>query len=51
MITIPRSENPDHTAANLDVLDFDLSAEEMQRLHELPKDHRVVNPPFAPDWD
>lgn len=50
-IAIPRSENPDHIAANLDVFDFELSGDEMQRLDDLPKDHRVVNPPFAPDWD
>lgn len=50
-IAIPRSENPDHIAANFDVFDFALDDEQMQRLEQLPKDHRVVDPPFAPDWD
>jgi diketogulonate reductase-like aldo/keto reductase len=50
-IAIPRSENPDHIAANFDVFDFELSDEQMRRLDELPKDHRLVSPPFAPEWD
>lgn len=50
-IAIPRSENPDHIAANLDVFDFELSDDDMRRIDGLPKDHRVVDPPFAPDWD
>ena len=50
-IAIPRSENPDHIAANFDVFDFELSDEQMRRLDGLPKEHRVVNPSFAPEWD
>jgi diketogulonate reductase-like aldo/keto reductase len=50
-IAIPRSENPEHIAANFDVLDFELSDEQMRRLDALPKDQRLVNPPFAPAWD
>jgi 2,5-diketo-D-gluconate reductase B len=50
-IAIPRSENPDHIAANLDVFDFELSDDDMRRLDGLPKDHRLVDPPFAPAWD
>jgi 2,5-diketo-D-gluconate reductase B len=50
-IAIPRSEDPDHIAANLDVFDFALSDDDMRRLDGLPKDHRLVDPPFAPDWD
>lgn len=50
-IAIPRSENPEHIAANFDVFDFDLTDEDMQRLSEQPKDQRVVDPPIAPDWD
>lgn len=50
-ITIPRSENPEHIASNFDVFDFDLSDDEMKRIDALPKDQRVVSPPFAPEWD
>jgi 2,5-diketo-D-gluconate reductase B len=50
-IAIPRSEDPGHIAANLDLFDFALSDDDMRRLDGLPKDHRVVNPPFAPAWD
>ncbi len=47
---IPRSSNVDHIAANLDV-DLDLSTGDTQRVDDLPKDRRLIDPPFAPDWD
>ena len=50
-IAIPRSENPEHIAGNLEVFDFELSDDDMRRLDALPKDQRVVSPPFAPEWD
>jgi 2,5-diketo-D-gluconate reductase B len=49
---IPRSANPEHLKANLDVYDFDLTAEEMADLKALNANNmRVVNPPHAPQWD
>jgi 2,5-diketo-D-gluconate reductase B len=49
---IPRSANPEHLKANLDVYDFDLTAEEMADLKALNANNmRVVNPPHAPRWD
>ncbi len=47
---IPRSSNVDHITANLDV-DLDLSTGDTQRITDLPKDRRLIDPPFAPDWD
>lgn len=47
---IPRSSDPDHIAANLDV-GIDLGADERARIDALPKDQRLIDPPFAPDWD
>jgi diketogulonate reductase-like aldo/keto reductase len=49
---IPRTANPEHLKANLDVFDFELSRSEMDELMALNKNHmRVVNPPHAPQWD
>jgi 2,5-diketo-D-gluconate reductase B len=49
---IPRSTNPERIAENLDVLDFRLTAEEMDRISALARpDGRVANPAFAPQWD
>jgi diketogulonate reductase-like aldo/keto reductase len=52
IIPIPRTANPDHLAANLAVIDFALSDEEMAAIGRLKRaDGRVVNPPHAPSWD
>lgn len=52
MVSIPRSSNPEHLKANLDVFDFKLSAAEMAELKKLNDTNmRVVSPPHAPQWD
>ena len=50
---IPRSSNPGRIAQNLDVFDFTLTADEMQRIHALARpDGRIANPAGrAPAWD
>ncbi len=50
---IPRSSNPQHIAQNLDIYDFSLTADEMQRIHGLARpDGRIANPAGrAPAWD
>jgi diketogulonate reductase-like aldo/keto reductase len=49
---IPRSSNPEHLKANLDVYDFELTAQDMADLKALNANNmRVVNPPHAPQWD
>ena len=51
VVAIPRSSSPDHIEANLAVFDFELSDDEMDRIHALPKGRRKIDPPSAPDWD
>ncbi len=53
IIPIPRSSNPERIAQNLTVFDFELTAEEMRRIHALAKpDGRIANPAGrAPAWD
>jgi 2,5-diketo-D-gluconate reductase B len=49
---IPRSSNPARIAENLDVFDFRLTADEMDRISALKRPNgRVANPAFSPAWD
>ena len=48
---IPKASSADHREDNLDVFDFELSDDEMQRLHGLARGERIIDPDFAPDWD
>jgi diketogulonate reductase-like aldo/keto reductase len=50
---IPRSSNPERIAQNLAVYEFELTADEMHRIHALAKsDGRIANPAGrAPAWD
>ena len=50
---IPRSANPQHMAESLHVFDFELTADEMQRIHALARpDGRIADPKGrAPAWD
>ena len=50
---IPRSSNPKHIAESLNIFDFELTQEEMQRIFALKRpDGRIANPKGrAPPWD
>jgi len=49
---IPRSSSSDHVKSNFEVFDFELSADEMERINALrANNHRLVDPEWAPDWD
>jgi len=50
---IPRSSNPKHIAESLNVFNFELTQEEMQRITALKRpDGRIANPKGrAPVWD
>lgn len=47
---IPRADDPDHRQANLEIFDFRLDDEEMERISALDEGLRLVDPEFAPDW-
>ena len=42
-IVIPWSKNPDHIRDNFDLFDFELTAEEMNKIAELDKNTRYYN--------
>ncbi len=48
---IPRSSNPDHMRSNFEIFDFELDLHDLKLIDQLPKDQRVINPDFAPDWE
>ncbi len=53
VIPIPRSSNPARQAENINIFDFSLNDDEMQRIHALARaDGRIANPAGrAPAWD
>jgi diketogulonate reductase-like aldo/keto reductase len=51
VITAVRSSSAHHRVANFDVFDFTLDEGEMERIAGLARGYRVIDPPFAPDWD
>ena len=52
IIVIPGSGKPERQKENFEVLDFTLTAAEMNEIATLKRpDGRVVNPPQAPQWD
>jgi len=49
---VPSSTHPERIAANIDVFDFALSADELATLEGLERpDGRVVRGPAGYDWD
>ena len=51
VLAIPRSSHPEHILSNFDIFDFELDAEDKDRIAKLPKNKRKINPSFAPEWD
>jgi 2,5-diketo-D-gluconate reductase B len=49
--TIPKASSHERRLENFEVFDFQLSDEERARIEALPKDERVIDPGWAPDWD
>ena len=48
---IPKAAKPEHARANLDVFDFELDREDLERIAELPGRERLIDPGWAPRWD
>ena len=47
---IPKAARAEHRSANFDVFDFELTGDEMQRIHGLAQGDRQTDPSFAPPW-
>ena len=52
VVAVPKAASHENRRANLETLDLDpLSSEERERIDALPKDRRVIDPPWSPAWD
>lgn len=51
IVVIPSSTKPEHQKSNLEALEIELSATEIERIDELDAGERIADPGFAPDWD
>lgn len=50
VLAIPKAAASAHRESNLAAAEITLTNEERARLDALPKDRRIVDPGFAPDW-
>jgi 2,5-diketo-D-gluconate reductase B len=49
---IPKASSAEHRKANFDVFDFELSDDEMDRIHGLATENgRMIDPEWGPDWE
>lgn len=49
---IPKSATPENIISNLNIFDFELSAEDMKKIHAMGSpEGREVSPDWAPQWD
>ena len=48
---IPKASSHERRVENFEVFDFELSDEDRAKIDALPKDDRVIDPRWAPDWD
>lgn len=51
VVAIPKSSSREHLEENIDIFDFYLSDEDFERIDNLDKTTRLINPSFAPNWD
>jgi len=51
VITIPKASSREHLQQNIDIFDFELTDEQFEKIDELDKSMRLVNPTFAPKWN
>ena len=49
--TIPKASSHERRVENFEVFDFELTDDERAQIDALPKDDRVIDPRWAPDWD
>ncbi|MFW6387003.1 MAG: aldo/keto reductase [Bacillota bacterium] len=46
IVVLPRSANPAHIAQNIELFDFELSADEVERIDNIEEENRLVEPFF-----
>jgi 2,5-diketo-D-gluconate reductase B len=48
---IPKSSREETIRQNFEIFDFELDAEDLQKIEQLGGNNRLINPAFAPAWD
>ena len=48
--TVPKASSHARRLENFEVLDFELTDADRERMAALPKERRTADPPWAPDW-
>lgn len=48
---IPKASSVERLRENFDAQRLVLDEEDLAIVASLPKDHRYIDPPFAPEWD
>ena len=48
---IPKASSVAHLQSNLQAASIELDAEDLAQLQAIPKNQRLINPDFAPQWD
>jgi 2,5-diketo-D-gluconate reductase B len=51
VLAIPKSQRQEGQKSNFDALQIQLDCDDKKLIEALPKNVRLVNPPFAPAWD
>ena len=51
VIAVPKAASRANREKNLGALELALTDEDRRRIDALPKDRRVIDPPWAPQWD
>ncbi len=51
VVPIPKATSEAHIEDNFAAIDLRLTESQVAAIDALPKDRRLVNPGFAPDWD
>ncbi len=49
--TIPKASSHERRLENFEVFDFELTDDDRAAIEGLPKDGRIIDPGFAPDWN
>lgn len=51
VVAVPKAASHSNRAKNLGALEIELSDDDRARLDALPKDRRVIDPGWSPEWD
>lgn len=51
VLAIPQASSHEHRVKNLDIMDFELTNEEMVQINGIKKGEKLVNPSWSPDWE